>query len=99
MGFAACALIIFGILNGRRQRLRFKFPLRPVWAEVFLAALGMPCRSWRNLVMNSYPWPQVIENYAGEHATSRLTKAAPFHGGELSARGADSLHTAMQFPF
>ncbi len=29
IALAVCAAIIFGIVNGRRQRLRFKFPLRP----------------------------------------------------------------------
>jgi D-xylose transport system permease protein len=60
-----CAVIIFSIVNGRRQRLRFKFPLRPVWAEVFLAALGSAAVLGTTLVMNSYPWPfKLIENFA-----------------------------------
>jgi D-xylose transport system permease protein len=60
-----CAAIVLGIVNGRRQRLRFKFPLRPVWAEVFLAALGTTAVLGTTLVMNSYPWPfKLIENYA-----------------------------------
>ncbi len=60
-----CAAIIFGIVNGRRQRLRFKFPLRPMWAEVFLAALGSAAVLGVTMVMNSYPWPfKLIENYA-----------------------------------
>ncbi len=52
-----CAAIVFAIVNGRRQRLRFKFPLRPMWAEVFLAALGSAAVLGTTLVMNSYPWP------------------------------------------
>ena len=61
----ASAGIIFGIVNGRRQRQRFKFPLRPVWAEVFLAAVGSFAVWATTLVMNSYPWPpKVIENFA-----------------------------------
>ena len=60
-----CAAIVFGIVNGRRQRLRFKFPLRPMWAEVFLAAIGSAAVLGTTLVMNSYPWPfKLIENYA-----------------------------------
>jgi D-xylose transport system permease protein len=62
---AVCAAIIFAIINGRRQRLRFKFPLRPVWAEVFLAALGSATVLGTTKVMNSYPWPpKLIENFA-----------------------------------
>jgi D-xylose transport system permease protein len=65
LALVACAAIIFGIWNGRRQRLRFKFPLRPVWAEVFLAALGSAVVLGVTNIMNSYPWPfKLIENYA-----------------------------------
>ena len=60
-----CAAIIYGIINGRRQRLRFKFPLRPIWAEVFLVALGGAAVLGATLVMNSYPWPfKLIGDYA-----------------------------------
>jgi D-xylose transport system permease protein len=65
LALIACAIIILAIINGRRQRLRFKFPLRPVWAEVFLAALGSATVLGTTLVMNSYPWPyKLIENFA-----------------------------------
>jgi D-xylose transport system permease protein len=65
IALVACAAIIFAIFNGRRQRLRFKFPLRPMWAEVFLAALGSAVVLGVTNVMNSYPWPfKLIENYA-----------------------------------
>ena len=68
MALAVCAAIVFAIINGRRQRLRFNFPLRPVWAEVFLAALGSLVVLGTTLVMNSYPWPfKLIENYAKTH--------------------------------
>ena len=61
----ACAAIIFGIVNGRRQRLRFNFPLRPVWAETFLAIVGSAVVLGVTNVMNSYPWPfKLIQNYA-----------------------------------
>ena len=60
-----CCAIVFAIYNGRRQRKRFKFPLRPVWAEVFLALLGSGIVLGVTNVMNSYPWPfKLIENYA-----------------------------------
>jgi D-xylose transport system permease protein len=60
-----CAGIVFAILNGRRQRKRFKFPLRPVWAEAFLMALGSAAVLGTTWVMNSYPWPfKLIENHA-----------------------------------
>jgi D-xylose transport system permease protein len=65
IALAACAAVVFAIINGRRQRLRFKFPLRPVWAEVFLSAIGCAVVLGVTQVMNSYPWPfKLIENYA-----------------------------------
>ncbi len=68
LGAAACLAIAFAVLNGRRQRIRFKFPLRPVWAEIFLVAVGSIAILGTTLVMNSYPWPQgVMEDYATAH--------------------------------
>jgi D-xylose transport system permease protein len=60
-----CAGIVYAIVNGRRQRQRFKFPLRPVWAEVFIAVVGSLAVLGATKIMNSYPWPfKLIENYA-----------------------------------
>ena len=65
LGLAACVVIILAILNGRRQRIRFNFPLRPVWAEAFLAVVGSILVLGTTLVVNSYPWPpKVVEQYA-----------------------------------
>ena len=65
IAIVVCTAIIFAIVNGRRQRQRFKFPLRPMWAEVFLATLGSAVVLGVTNVMNSYPWPfKLIENYA-----------------------------------
>jgi len=65
----ACAGIVLAILSGRRQRRRFKFPLRPVWAEWFLAIVGSAIVLGITLIVNSYPWaPKIIENYAVANA-------------------------------
>jgi D-xylose transport system permease protein len=40
VGIVGCIAVIALLLNGRRQRRRFGFPLRPVWAEVLLAVAG-----------------------------------------------------------
>lgn len=69
LGFIACAAIIAGIINGRRQRQRFKFPLRPVWAEATLAAAGCVLALGASLLVNSYPWPKgVVDRYVAENA-------------------------------
>ena len=68
IGIVACLAIAFAVLNGRRQRIRFNFPLRPVWAEVFLVSVGSIAVLGATLVMNSYPWPPgVMEDYAKAH--------------------------------
>jgi len=65
LAILACAAIIFAIVNGRRQRTRFKFTLRPMWAEYVLAVIGSIMVLVTTWVVNSYPWaPKVIENYA-----------------------------------
>lgn len=65
LALIACALIVMAIINGRRQRTRFKFPLRPVWAEIFLIVLGSTIVLGATYVVNSYPWPpKLIEQYA-----------------------------------
>jgi D-xylose transport system permease protein len=65
LALVACALIILGIVMGRRQRMRFKFPLRPIWAEIFLAGLGSAVVLGATLIVNSYAWPpRLIEQFA-----------------------------------
>ena len=54
--------------DGRRQRLRFNFPLRPVWAEMTLTAVGCIVTIAAIWVANSYPWPPGVANaYAKDH--------------------------------
>src|SRR5262245_23347287 len=40
LGGLGCAAIIGLLWNGRRQRRRYGFPVRPMWAEVLLAGVG-----------------------------------------------------------
>jgi D-xylose transport system permease protein len=55
----AVVAVVIGLINSRRQRQRFGFPLRPRWAEVAivivstLAAIGLVA-----FVFNAYKWPQ-----------------------------------------
>lgn len=67
-----CALVCIGIafviIQGRRQRHRFNFPLRPVWAEMFLTAVGCAVTIGAVWVANSYPWPRGVANsWAATH--------------------------------
>jgi len=63
-----CVSIALVILSGRRQRIRFNFPLRPVWAEMLLTALGCAISIGAVWVANSYPWPKgVAQAWAQAH--------------------------------
>lgn len=65
---AACALIVFAVANGRRQRKRFGFQLRPVWAEAVLAAIGSAAVLGTTAVLTAYPWPfGLIRQYAADN--------------------------------
>jgi D-xylose transport system permease protein len=57
VGLVACAGILLLIANGRRQRRRFSFPLRPMWAELTLAVVGCALVLSAVAVINSYPMP------------------------------------------
>jgi len=57
VGVIACLGIVALIMNGRRQRRRFHFPLRPVWAELGLAVVGCALVLGAVAVINAYPLP------------------------------------------
>ena len=40
LGIVVCVAVVCVLVNGRRQRRRFGFPVRPMWAEVLLGILG-----------------------------------------------------------
>jgi D-xylose transport system permease protein len=65
LGGVACAAIALAIANGRRQRIRFNFPLRPMWAEWTLGIIGAAVVLGTTAVVNAYLWPaKVVERYA-----------------------------------
>lgn len=61
-----CAIACLGIVGilvvGRRQRRRFKFPQRPIWAEVILGTVGCGIVIAAISVANAYPWPVLVAN-------------------------------------
>ena len=68
VGIILCIGIILAIVNTRRQRLRFNFPLRPIWAEVFLAVMGCVITLGIIAIFNAYPWPaKIAADYAQLH--------------------------------
>lgn len=65
LAIVVCALIVFAVIGGRRQRQRFGFSTRPVWAETTLIAIGSTVVLGATAVLTSYPWPfGLIRQYA-----------------------------------
>ena len=56
------AALVLVLINGRRQRRRFGFPLRPMWAEVALGIAGALAVIGFVAIVNAYKWPQGILN-------------------------------------
>jgi D-xylose transport system permease protein len=58
LALVGCVAIVALLLNGRRQRRRFDFPLRPVWAEVLLGVLGCAAVVAVAAFANANLWPE-----------------------------------------
>lgn len=57
----AVAAVVFGLVNSRRQRQRFGFPLRPRWAEAaIVAGAAVAAIGFVGFVANAYKWPKGI---------------------------------------
>ena len=68
IGLVACLAVMFMLLNGRTQRKRFRFPLRPVWAEAFLGGVACAVILGAVWIANSYPWPAgIVRRYTEAH--------------------------------
>ncbi|KXG85803.1 sugar ABC transporter permease [Agrobacterium bohemicum] len=80
VGIIACVLIVLSILNSRRQRKRFGFPLKPVWAEYFMGLIGCGLVLGSVKVLNSYYMPT---NLARRYAEAN-NMAWPDAGLEIS---------------
>ena len=60
LGAVICVAIVGGIVANRSARARFKFPQRPLWAEVFLVLLGCAATLGTVAVVNAYAWPPLV---------------------------------------
>jgi len=58
LGVVGAAAIIWLLIGNRRQRRRFDFPLRPMWAEVLIAAVGCLAVIGVAAFANANLWPQ-----------------------------------------
>lgn len=65
VGIIACIAIVIMVVNSRRQRKRFNFPRRPVWAEVFMAAISCGLVLGAVALADAYYWPiGIVRKYA-----------------------------------
>jgi D-xylose transport system permease protein len=78
-----CVAIVGLLYNSRRQRRRYGFPLRPMWAEVLLGALGCAAVIFLAWFANNNFWPKgLADQYAADHGLNP-----------------DGLHIAVGFPY
>ncbi|MDP8998131.1 MAG: sugar ABC transporter permease [Pseudomonadota bacterium] len=60
--------IAYALWNNRRQRQRFNFPLRPMWAEWMLGVVGSMMVAVLTWVVTIYPWaPNVVKQWVTDH--------------------------------
>jgi D-xylose transport system permease protein len=68
LGLAGCLAIIGLLYNNRRQRRRYGFPMRPMWAEVLLGAVGCGILLGLAWFANRAYWPKgLADQYAQSH--------------------------------
>ena len=67
-GIVVCVAAVYLLVNARRQRRRFGFPLRPLWAEATIVVVSCALVLGGVLVTNSYHWPPgLASQYAVAH--------------------------------
>jgi D-xylose transport system permease protein len=68
IGIVGCLAIIAWLVSSRRQRKRYGFPVRPMWAEVLIGAVGSVAVLGLAWFANSNFWPRALaDRYAAEH--------------------------------
>jgi D-xylose transport system permease protein len=68
LAIVGCLAIIALLINGRRQRRRYGFTLRPMWAEAILAIVGILAVIGVAAFANANFWPKgLADRYATEH--------------------------------
>jgi D-xylose transport system permease protein len=67
-GAALIVIILAYLAYNRRQRRKFGFPVRPMWAEVGVGVLGALIVVGGVAISNAYHWPPgLVQQYAAQH--------------------------------
>ena len=67
-GGLGCVAIVFLLITSRRQRQRYGFPVRPIWAEVLLGGVGSAIVLGVSWFANNNFWPKgLADRYAADH--------------------------------
>ena len=67
-GAVLCVAAVLLLVNSRRQRRRFGFALRPIWAEALLGVVACAFVLGSVYIANSYHWPAgLATQYATAH--------------------------------
>jgi D-xylose transport system permease protein len=67
VGIAVCIVIVLLLAYARRQRHRFGFPVRPLWAEILVGGVMTAVTLGAVYVANSYKWPKgLADRFAQE---------------------------------
>jgi D-xylose transport system permease protein len=68
IGVLACVGIAFSVINNRRQRHRYGFPVRPTWALVTVIVASCVTVLATVGIANSYLWPEALAHqFALDH--------------------------------
>jgi D-xylose transport system permease protein len=60
VAIVAIAVVVVAAWHARRQRIRFKFPVKPMWAEVFTVGVVSAAIVAATMVMNAYTLPPAL---------------------------------------
>jgi D-xylose transport system permease protein len=94
----ACIGIVALLISARRQRIRFGFPMRPIWAEYTIGIMSAVIVLGATFVMNSYVWPKgIVNEYAKANSLDPATLGAIGHGWAIPVLIALFVVLAMTF--
>jgi D-xylose transport system permease protein len=68
LGALLCVAAVYLLVNARRTRRKYGFPLRPMWAEATIGVVSVAAILAGVLVANAYHWPAGLASaYAQRH--------------------------------